>query len=173
MTSHNNFFTLFDLPVAFDIDKDALKKSLLTLQKIHHPDQAQSAPTQMASLINHAYDSLYHDDKRAAHLLELAGVQCDLNASINDWDFLDEMMEFRIALDDLNNQDELSELLQAINSQKSDYNTAFNISYQAKDWQNAEVNAQKIQFLEKLAIDVQHKLTDSLNTNGDDDDLYV
>ncbi|MDO4441017.1 MAG: Fe-S protein assembly co-chaperone HscB [Moraxella sp.] len=168
----NNFFALFGLPVSFDIDKDALKQALLALQKQHHPDQT-GQETPLASLINHAYDTLYHDDKRAAHLLALAGIECDLNASISDWDFLDEMMEFRMALDDLQDSSEIQHLLDAVNTQKARYNAQFSQIYQTQDWQNAQDTAQKIQFLEKLAIDVQHKLTQSLNTHTDDDDLYV
>lgn len=171
----NNFFTLFDLPVAFDIDKEALKKSLLSLQKIHHPDQSadDAQPTQMASLINHAYDTLYYDDKRAAHLLELAGISCHLDASINDWDFLDDMMEIRMNLDDANDSNEIQALLDTVNHKKTAHNTDFNHHYTTKNWQDAQNSAQKIQFLEKLAIDIQHKLTESLSTHDNDDDLYV
>ncbi len=169
----NNFFELFGLPVAFEIDKNTLKKSLLALQKQYHPDQASSdtIPTQMASLINHAFDTLNRDDTRASHLLSLAGVTCDLNASINDWDFLDEMLEYRMALDDTNNSEDLNQILADINAKKSAFNAKFSSSYHSQDWQKAISHAQKIQFLEKLTIDVEHKLTENLNTP--DDDLYV
>ncbi|MFA9486685.1 MULTISPECIES: Fe-S protein assembly co-chaperone HscB [unclassified Moraxella] len=168
----NNFFVLFGLPISFDIDKNNLKQGLLSLQKQYHPDQT-GQDTKLASLINHAYDTLYHDDKRAAHLLSLSGIECNLNASINDWEFLDEMMEFRMALDDLQSSSEIQNLLDTINNQKVQYNTQFSQCYQAHDWQNAQNTAQKIQFLEKLATDVQHKLAQSLNTHTDDGDLYV
>lgn len=174
MTACNNFFTLFGLPVAFEIDKEALKKSFLSLQKTHHPDQStQTNPNHMATLINHAYHTLQNDNQRAMHLLEIAGVACELNTSINDWDFLDEMMEFRMTLDDTQNPNELRTLLDTINGQKLHHNEAFNTLYQAQNWQDAKIIAQKLQFLDKLSDDVADKITQSLNINADDDSLYV
>lgn len=170
---NNNFFALFGLPVAFDIDKNALKQSFLTLQKQHHPDQNQHADShQMAALINHAFNTLNRDDSRAAHLLNLAGIECNLDASINDWDFLDVMMDFRIRLDDADGSDEIQQLSAQLNQEKSPYHQGFIESYANKDWQSAQDFAQKLQFIDKLADDIELKLASSAIVQTDDD-LYV
>lgn len=181
MTEHfmsltdNNFFALFGLPVAFAIDKSALKHALLEQQKRHHPDTAQDTALAQknASLLNHAFDVLYHDDSRAVYLLSLVHQPLDNSQSINDWDFLDEMMDIRIRLDDSQTQEDLLILQDLVASHQHHHAKYFESSYQQQDWQTAKAHAQKLQFLQKLQQDIAHKLEQTLMTYTHDDDLYV
>ncbi len=168
-----NFFGLFGLPIAFDIDKNALKSALLSLQKQHHPDRdANKASTNQASLINHAYQVLSHADSRAAYLLELSGQAVDLSQSINDWDFLDEMMDLRICLDTTDDKMVLDQISNQVHALSQEQSTRFMQNYQNHTWAEAIDATRKLQFLSKLLVDIDAKVT-KLLSQGHDDDLYV
>lgn len=172
--NQSQFFELFALPTTFEIDKIKLKDAFLNLQKQHHPDlsDAKQASTYQSSLINHAYQVLLHDDSRAAHLLELAGQTVDLSKSIDDWDFLDRMMDLRIQLEDENNQCSLSTVLAQVDTLSQAQAEKFTQAYNQKQWDDALDSVKKLQFLEKLKLDIDDRIrTSTLTTN--DDDLYV
>ncbi|OOS23643.1 Fe-S protein assembly co-chaperone HscB [Moraxella pluranimalium] len=173
---NNHFFALFGLPISFRIDETLLKARLLELQKTHHPDRQDGdsiAITQNASLINHAYDTLKRDDSRAAYLLSLNGEDIDLDKSISDWDFLGEMMEVRIALDDTDDKASLDKMANEVSQTSQALADGFDDAYQAQNWTTARDLAQKLQFVGKLHDDIIAKLSESLHQNNDDDDLYV
>lgn len=172
----NHFFALFGLPVQFEIDKKILKDKLLELQKQHHPDRQDDASThaqKQAELINHAYEILHQDDTRAAYLLELSGQALDLNQSISDWDFLDEMMELRISLDELQESSALNALINDVQQRIDEQAKMFANHYAQQHWQAAKDDAKKLQFLSKLQQDIHAKNSQSLASNDGDDDLYV
>lgn len=174
--NENHFFALFGLPISFRIDADQLKARLLDLQKTHHPDRQDGdsiAITQNASLINHAYDTLKRDDSRVAYLLSLNGEDIDLDKSISDWDFLGEMMEFRIALDDTDDKTALNQMADEITQTSHALADGFDHAYQAQDWISARDFAQKLQFVGKLHDDIIAKISEILQHHTDDDDLYV
>ena len=176
--SDNHYFALFGLDVAFDIDKNKLKATLLELQKKHHPDasadnQCKTAAEKNASLINHAYNILNRDDERALYLLSLNRQDVNLDNSISDLDFLDEMIELRMALDDSDNAHEIKTIEQSVLTMMTNFAHHFKIAYDDKAWKVATDNAQKLKFLGKLHDDILAKYTDILNTQHNDDDLYV
>lgn len=174
--NENHFFALFGLPISFRIDADQLKARLLDLQKKHHPDRQDGdsiAITQNASLINHAYDTLKRDDSRAAYLLSLNGQDIDLDKSISDWDFLGEMMEIRIALDDTDDKASLEKMANEVSQTSQALADVFDHAYQAQDWISARDLAQKLQFVGKLHDDIIAKISEILQHHTDDDDLYV
>lgn len=174
----NHFFALFNLPVSFEIDKALLKSTLLDLQKKHHPDNATSDSEKLnaeknASLINHAFNTLNRDDERANYLLTLSGHDINLDNSISDLDFLDEMMDIRISLDDTDNTSQIKSLENQVATMIATYANAFKSAYDDKSWSIATDNAQKLKFLGKLQDDIIAKYSETLNNHQSDDDLYV
>lgn len=169
----NHFFALFGLPVAFDVDQNQLKQQFLALQKQHHPDRQQTATDQNAAIINHAYNTLSRDDHRAAYLLTLAQQDLDLDRSIDDWDFLDTMMQLRIDLDDTDGQAELNALSTQVAQYAGEQAERFRQSYANQQWQQAQDATRKLQFLGKLNDDIIAKISEQFTQNDDDDDLYV
>lgn len=168
----NNFFSLFDMPVAFDIDKIALKNRYLSLQKQHHPDAQHGADDSHSALINHAFNTLNRDDNRAIHLLEIHHQDINLTHSISDLEFLDAMMDIRIALDDTEQKASLSALSQEVDDLISAHSQHFHQAYEHQDWAAAKELAKKLQFLGKLQDDVLAKINDIAH-HQNDDDLYV
>lgn len=175
----NNFFELFDLPVAFGIDKSALKATFLNLQKQHHPDNADNIAQaeQNTALINHAFDTLNRDDSRAIYLLELSGVAFDSDKTIADEPFLMQMMSHRMDLEDAamdGDKSAISQIANGVHALMTQTADEFSRAHQTKDWQNAQIIAQKLRFLGKLHDDMTTALSKSSSPNdGQDDDLYV
>lgn len=76
-----NYFELYQLPVGFHPDKEAVKKKFYALSKLYHPDRftlsdenAQQEALQMAALNNAAYKTFQDDDATLRYVLQLKGV---------------------------------------------------------------------------------------------------
>ena len=85
----SNFFEIFAIPVAWQVDSSQLQSKYLKLQQEFHPDRyASSGDTekrlavQTASLINQAYDTLKSPLKRAQYLLELKQIDASQDSHI-------------------------------------------------------------------------------------------
>lgn len=106
--SHPDHFELFGLPPRFVIDLDALERAYREVQARVHPDRFASGTAaerrvamQWATRANEAYTTLRSPQKRAAYLVERAGVP--INAETNTAmppAFLMQQMEWREALDE-------------------------------------------------------------------------
>lgn len=102
-----NFFDLFGLNAAFDIDPAELHARQQRLQAAYHPDRHVTASAQdkrlsvqMASWVNQAYETLRDPVKRSRYLLEISGANLpDDSATTADAAFLMEQMELREAVD--------------------------------------------------------------------------
>lgn len=103
-----NYFELFDLPVAFDLDSADLAVRYHELQRRFHPDRFASAPApdrrlsvQLTAQINAGFQTLKEPVARARYLLGLQGIDTDqeTDTSMNPA-FLMEQMELREALED-------------------------------------------------------------------------
>ncbi len=102
-----DFFTLFGLPVSYDIDRGQLTERYRQMQNLVHPDRFSNATeqerrlaAQRAARVNEAYQTLKDDLSRARYLLELRGID---PAARNDLApaFLMEQMALREQLDEL------------------------------------------------------------------------
>ena len=112
-----NYFKLFALPCAFDIDLRALKECYQLLQKNFHPDRYASKPDhekrlamQHATELNDAYSVLKDPVKRGFYLLSLyQSNEQNLSeeVSIKDPAFLMQQFELREALAAIKTLDEL------------------------------------------------------------------
>lgn len=103
-----NYFELFDLPVAFDLDSADLAVRYRELQRRFHPDRFASAAApdrllsvQLTAQINAAFQTLKEPVTRAHYLLGLQGIDTDQESdtSMNPA-FLMEQMELREALEE-------------------------------------------------------------------------
>ncbi|MFV1996917.1 MAG: Fe-S protein assembly co-chaperone HscB [Acidiferrobacterales bacterium] len=102
-----NYFEIFGLPEAFDIDTAVMKGRYHDLQQQLHPDRFASATdqekrlsVQMTALVNEAFQTLKNPLRRGRYLLQLRGI--DTNEEIDtamDPAFLMEQIELREALD--------------------------------------------------------------------------
>ncbi|TXD98206.1 Fe-S protein assembly co-chaperone HscB [Psychrobacter frigidicola] len=183
----DNFFTLFEQPVQFELLQDSLDQRLRVLQKRYHPDnvaknltdtaKAQQHSEQASALINQGYQTLSAPDSRASYLLDMAGQAQNVEQSIADLDFLEDAMQMRIDLDEAINDKErptLQQMHPKIIERLTIQSTRFITAYQNKEWETAIDATQKLKFLVKLDADITTGLDDVANIEqSDDDDLYV
>jgi len=101
-----NYFALFDLEPAFQVDLPHLEQSYRALQAQVHPDKFSSAgdaerrlSMQCSTHVNEAYQTLKQPMNRARYLLSLHGVdtQEETNTAMPA-DFLMQQMEWREAI---------------------------------------------------------------------------
>lgn len=107
-SSSSNHFDLFELPVRFALDQQALDQAYRTIQAQVHPDRfagsddaQKRVAMQWATRANEALQTLRDPLKRALYLLQLRGVdaQAEHDTSIAP-DFLMQQIEWREAIED-------------------------------------------------------------------------
>lgn len=103
----SQYFTLFKLEPAFDIDIQQLEQTYRLLAAQFHPDKFASASAfeqkqavMMASTLNEAYRVLKNPTERAAYLLRQQGIDADApEHTAFAPEFLMQQMEWREALE--------------------------------------------------------------------------
>ena len=102
----SQYFTLFRIESAFDIDTENLEQTYRALAARFHPDKFASASTfeqkqavMMSSTINDAYRTLKNPIDRAAYLLKTSGIDADApEHTAFAPEFLMQQMEWRETL---------------------------------------------------------------------------
>ncbi len=165
-----NFFELLGLPQQFAIDPQQLGERYRQLQRQAHPDQRSNGPNpghpalpaqHQAALINQAHDSLRHPDRRAAHLLELAGQGHGLDASIADVDFLQNALELREQLDEAHGHEALAAVQAEAEQWLGVLGREFAHDLSEADWPEARDTARKLAFIQRVIDDVQRRMDDA------------
>jgi len=75
-----NYFEKFSLPIKFDIDLDALEEKYFSFQRQFHPDSAGIAEIENSMFTNEAYEVLKNPLSRAAHILQLNGIDIETDS---------------------------------------------------------------------------------------------
>lgn len=165
-----NYFELFELPAAYDVDSADLASRYRELQKRFHPDRFASATEserrlamQMTSQINAAHQTLRDPVLRGRYLLGLQGVMTDEETDTRmDPAFLMEQMELREALDEAREAPDRAGRLQTLASRAAalfdermgQLRDAFSLAAGA-DRRNARNLVREMQFLQKLEREIQ------------------
>lgn len=157
-----DYFQLFDLPQAFEIDLDELLPRYRDLQRQFHPDRfaaepadVQRAAVQKAADINTAFTALRDPVQRARHLLALAGHPLEGDsATVSDSDFLMAQMELREQLDEADGLDQLEGLREEAQDWLESLGREFAIDHRAGDWSEAADTVRKMQFMTRFMEEV-------------------
>lgn len=162
-----NYFTLFDLPVDYQIDTTVLAPRYQELQRQYHPDRFVTASereqldaVKQAATVNDAYQILKHPLKRAEYILSLQGIDIQNEQhTMRDTAFLMEQLELREELDAISNKIKTShsegeaQLLKfstGIDKMAKQRYEALIQTLAEQQWQDAADNVRKLKFLEKL-----------------------
>ncbi|PCJ17372.1 MAG: Fe-S protein assembly co-chaperone HscB [Gammaproteobacteria bacterium] len=176
MDFKQNYFELFQLPIAYQVDSHRLNDAYRELQTQIHPDRyAQGSEAeklssvQASSFVNEAYQTLKSSVSRARYLVELAGVAIDLSATtIADGAFLMQQMELREELEDASHSADPEKLLEKIAQQVHDNLADLVRSFSAlsEPWDFNDLNVESVgqgaqlvyqmKFLEKLSIEIEN-----------------
>jgi len=171
-----NYFQLFGIEEAFDVDLSLLSQTYQNLQKAVHPDkfahasnQEQLLAVQKSAEINDAYQILKQPLKRAEYILTLRDVDMpNEQQSFKDTSFLMAQMELREMLEEVKFADDVeSALEQAQQTLTEQYQALLTVLQQQIIENNAAANnlacdnLRKLKFYQKLNIEVE-RLEDSL-----------
>jgi len=160
----SSFFTLFDLPVSFDVDRKILTERYRTLQRTVHPDRFANAAeserrlsVQMATRINEGYQTLKDPLARGRYLLELRGVVLDDMDTAFDGEFLMEQMELRERLgavkDCADPHQQVQKIADDISTRKNEITEALAVSFienTSESLKKARDLTRKLQFFSRL-----------------------
>ena len=161
-----NFFELFEIPVAYDVDLNELQKKYTALQQAVHPDKFANAgdqekrlSMQQTSHINEAYQTLKDPVARAVYLLKLKGVDINLdNETTMDMAFLMEQMEMREKLADMRQQDDpleqLDKLAAEVKNKMAEMTRQFSAAYENDQLEEARELIRKLQFMQKAKKEI-------------------
>jgi len=163
-----NYFDIFGLPVAFDVDTADLAERYRDLQRVVHPDRFANATDrerreamQMAANINEAFQTLKSPLQRARYLLQLKGVDFDDQKDTSfDAEFLMEQIELREALAQIKDNPEaltlLNDLMQDINKRISVMQGDLATALGRDELDKSKALVHKLQFLHKLRIESEN-----------------
>ncbi|MFQ6333707.1 Fe-S protein assembly co-chaperone HscB [Methylophilus sp. 3sh_L] len=159
-----NHFSLFQLPVQFEIDQATLDANYRKLQAEVHPDKFVNASPaermqsmQMATLANEAYQTLKQPTARARYLLQLQGIATDEEQNTAmPADFLMTQMEWREAMEEAKFGKDipalerlLSDMRQAAKALQQQVKTELTDVPQA-----AALTVRKMRFIDKVTEDI-------------------
>lgn len=162
-----NYFELFELPVAFELDVDDLSVRYRELARETHPDRfasgsasARRLAMQMATLLNEAFRTLKEPISRAAYLLVLkhAALPSGTVASVAPA-FLMQQMELRERLDETRGDRRgLEALASDVRQSLQDKERILRTQLAPATWQPEQAlrTVQEMQFLDKL----RHQIAD-------------
>jgi molecular chaperone HscB len=165
----DDFFSLFGLPVRFDVDQASLDEAYRTVQSQAHPDRFANAgdaerrvAMQWAAHANEAYRTLRQPLKRAIYLLTLRGVdiQAENNTAMAPA-FLMQQMEWREALQEAVEDratDRLDGLLRDLRQERRERLEALGALLDAGSNEAAGAAARQLMFIEKIEHDASEAI---------------
>ncbi len=160
-------FELFELPVRFALDREALDQRWKDLQREVHPDrhaasdsQTQRQAMQWSVRINEAYQRLKDPLQRAAYLCELHGasIQAENNTAMPSA-FLMQQMEWRETLEDAATSDQLEDMADEVSATRKRMLVDLQeTADQRRDWPALAGQVRALMFVERFASDVSNRL---------------
>ena len=171
-----NYFELYEIRIAFEIDGPLLKKKFYELSRQYHPDyhanesqEKQKKNLELSTLINKAYQTLSSPIKRIEYILTLFQVIVDSDQYKLPQDFLIEMMDINEALLELQNESDSTDLAflskqvqsieEKISTELKTYMYHFDSKENTEDQENILLKIKDIWYRQKYLL----RIRDSLN----------
>lgn len=164
MNLQSDDFELFGLTQKFAQDRAAIDARWKDLQREAHPDKfaaqgtaAQRVAMQWSVRINEAYQRLKDPLKRAAYLCELHGAPVNAeNNTAMPAEFLMQQMEWREALDDVQDTAALDALSDEVSrSRLGMLERCEQLIDGAQDYTGAVAQVRALMFIERFAQDIE------------------
>jgi molecular chaperone HscB len=167
MNLQSNDFELFELPLAYALDRAQLDERWKSLQREVHPDRhaAADAQTQRQAMqwsvrINEAYQRLKDPLQRAAYLCELHGatIQAENNTAMPAA-FLMQQMAWREALDEATTAAQLEDMADEVSATRRKMLVGLQQTADVqRDWPSVAAQVRALMFVERFARDVSERL---------------
>lgn len=153
----NNYFKVFNLDEKFDIDTNELRTKYRKMQSYLHPDKFSNSSDEekeisanYSSFVNKAYSSLQVPLKRAEHLLELKGDKLEEEQTVDDPEFLMEMMELNEELENTKDVDKLRQLDSKNRSELENIAKSIDECFRQNDLKQAKYFVVKMKYYSSL-----------------------
>ncbi len=161
-----NFFELFDIDIAIDINKIELDQKVKTLQTKFHPDKFANGSDlekrlalQLSSHVNDGYKILSDIVLRVEYILKINNFVKDESMTINDPDFLQEQIEYNELIESLQEKfddnlakDHLNKIKLLLKSTIDD----IKISFRLEDYESMSKYLSKLRFYIKNINNLIH-----------------
>ena len=151
-----NFFELFNIEIAIDVNKSELDEKVKILQNKFHPDKFPSGSDfekrlalQISSHINDGYKILSDIVRRIEYILKINNFVKDESKTINDINFLQEQIEYSELIESLNDNFDSKIIENSLSSIKSLLKTtvgSIKLSFESNDFENVWQNLSKLRF---------------------------
>lgn len=158
----SSYFALFGLPESFALDEAQLKQQYRALQRQYHPDRFASASAaerrvaeQISGRINAAYATLLSPLQRAEYLLSQRGIARDEVETVKDVGFLQQQMELRERLEELDSDAGCSVFAQHIRQLLDAEAQRFVTAFAQQDFALALACVARMHFYDKLLHEVE------------------
>ena len=163
------YFELFQLPPAFDIDNETIEQTYRRLAASFHPDKFAAASSfeqkqavMMAATLNDAYRTLISPIDRAAYLLKSQGIDADAPEHTGFApEFLMQQMEWREALEDgrsAGNEAALLKLDKEIAAEQQNLFADLGRAFASQQTEEASQLVRQGRFLNKLRQEIKAAL---------------
>ena len=151
-----NFFELFNIEIAIDVNRSELDEKVKVLQNKFHPDKFSSGSDfekrlalQISSHINDGYKILGDIVLRIEYILKINNFVKDESKTINDINFLQEQIEYSELVESLNDNFDSKIIENSLSSIKSLLKTtvdSIKSSFESSDFENVWQNLSKLRF---------------------------
>ena len=151
-----NFFELFNIKIAIDVNRSELDEKVKVLQNKFHPDKFSSGSDfekrlalQISSHINDGYKILGDIVLRIEYILKINNFVKDESKTINDINFLQEQIEYSELVESLNDNFDSKIIENSLSSIKSLLKTtvgSIKSSFESNDFENVWQNLSKLRF---------------------------
>lgn len=157
-----NYFELFGLNPAFDLDIHHLQAEQQRLQAVCHPDRhvnggerEKRLSVQMSSWVNQAYETLRDPVKRSRYLLENSGAEIpDDSETTADAEFLMEQIELREAIENCRHSedalDRCAQIESSLAQRAKQLASEFVEHFEQRDLEAARQSSLKMQFIQRV-----------------------
>jgi molecular chaperone HscB len=168
-----NYFAIFNSPVTFNLDLNAIAGLYRELQKAVHPDryangsdQVRRLAMQKTSLINQAFQTLKDPVSRALYMLQLQGMETSTETDTTmDGAFLIEQMETREAIAEVRDQPDPMAVLDKLSGQLrvtlDQLAQQFAADFDRQLFKQAREIVRKMQFVTKAQTEI-YEITEEL-----------
>ena len=151
-----NFFELFNIEIAIDVNRSELDEKVKVLQNKFHPDKFSSGSDfekrlalQISSHINDGYKILGDIVLRIEYILKINNFVKDESKTINDINFLQEQIEYSELVESLNDNFDSKIIENSLSSMKSLLKAtvdSIKSSFESNDFENVWQNLSKLRF---------------------------
>ena len=167
----NNYFSMFQQPQTFDIDKNSLEKRYRQYQSLVHPDHFFGKSSKeleysdkVSECVNKGYETLKNPQTRGEYILNLNHFH-----GSNDvpQDFLQEILETHEKIDETTDINELSQILHQIEAKISNEHKSLSESLKQtdkglKDPKSASLSLSKLRYYGRIRETLREKLPASV-----------